>query len=150
MKTITAVVATAFLFAASPALADGDSHVETRVHVAPVVAGASLFGTTYAFSVVLGADTSNAHSFDAMYVPIAGPFITAGQALTAGGGQFGYFSVFVVPLVIADGLAQLTGAALLVYGLATPKKVTVHDAPHFSVTPVVGKTMTGVGASFAF
>lgn len=152
-KTTLALTALALLFASSPALADGDaSHVEDRVHVAPVVVGASLLGTAYMFSVIpaIGADVGNNHSFDAMYAPIVGPFVMAGQAFGPGGGQFGYFGIVVGSLFVADGLVQIAGATLLVYGLATPRKVTVHDAPHFSVVPVIGKNMTGIGGSLVF
>ena len=98
----------------------------------------------------IGADAGNTHFFDAMYVPVAGPFITAGQAFGQSGGPFGYFGFLVGSLFVADGVVQAAGTALLVYGLASPRKIFVHDAPRFSVTPVVGKGMTGVGAAFTF
>ncbi len=159
MRAAVLFVIAALSFAASPALADDlQPHVESKPNTAAIVTGASLFGTAYVVSVLptIGADVSGNHAFDAMYVPVVGPFITAARSFATANQSTGYFGSWgqsfangVGAIFVLDGITQVAGVVTLVAGLATPRRITVSE-PRVRVTPVVGKTMTGLGASFAF
>ncbi len=161
MKTKSAVlfVVAALSFAASPALADDSQpRIERKPNTAAIVTGASLLGTAYVISVLptIGADVGGDHEFDPLYAPIVGPFIAAARSFANANHSTGYFGSWgqsiatgMGVIFVVDGITQVAGVVTLVAGLATPRRIKMSE-PRIRVTPVVGKTMTGLGASFAF
>jgi hypothetical protein len=105
-----------------------------------VVGGAVVFALTYIGSA-LAATTGYANSADLtsargfLWVPAVGPFIQMGNATAAG-------DVFLV----LDGLAQVGGLSMLVYGLAAPRAETAFTPPKppaVSLVPMVTPQSTG-------
>lgn len=101
-------------------------HLETGVRTGVIVLGASLLGTAYGISLGVAVstgedDVGTAQGSGALYIPFAGPFVLMAQQDY--GGQFGglLFLVLGLPLLI-DGLAQVSGATLLIVGAAVPRK----------------------------
>jgi hypothetical protein len=81
-----------------------------------VWAGATLFMVPYVASVLAAttgylepADTTSARGF--LWIPAVGPFLMMGKASTAGQDA----------LLVLDGLAQIGGLTLFVYGMTTPR-----------------------------
>ncbi len=143
------------LGAPTSARADGPGNavtVETEPRWNVIVGGATLFGAPYFAGVfaTMGADVGHNTNFDALYIPIVGPFITAGQLFSASSGTLlPSFNNGVGAIFIVDGIAQVAGAAMFITGLAVPRKRRV-DNPSIHVQPVVGRTMTGVGLGGTF
>jgi hypothetical protein len=86
-----------------------------------VISGSIIFSVMY--GVTLMGAIASAIDVDSeylpMFIPLIGPFVTAGNAQH----MDGIWKFFLV----TDGLAQVTGAALLVAGLAWSEKVLVRD-----------------------
>jgi hypothetical protein len=119
-------------------------HLDTRIRTGPVAGGASLLGSLYLITIFvgllaqgLGEDSSSAGP---LFFPALGPFIAIGSLQASGAG-----SAFLV----LDGVLQSGGVALIIYGIAAPRKVQVrNDLGKLSVKPVpmvVGGTSPGVG-----
>ena len=103
-------------------------HVETHVSKPMVITGSVLFGTTYLASAAIGLTSlDNDYSEAApMLIPIAGPFITLGNANF--NNEYGKLAFMVVGLpLIFDGLAQTAGVITLIAGLASPRQSLVRD-----------------------
>jgi hypothetical protein len=123
-------------------------HVKTKIRAGLVGGGAGVLGGLWIISIFTGifgnigheVTTGEKDAWTPMYVPIVGPFITISTASTdlSGGGT---------ALLVVDGIAQAGGAAMLVLGLALPKKTLVRDAISFSPAPgvTVTPTFTGTG-----
>jgi hypothetical protein len=97
-------------------------HPTHRVKKALVAGGASLFALPYLASSVVAASgyeadngTVSARGF--LWIPGAGPFIMMG----------GTSSAAADVLLVLDGLAQIGGLTLFVYGAASPETVLVPD-----------------------
>jgi hypothetical protein len=105
-------------------VASGALPAAPRARSVPVWGGASLFALSYvasAFSATTGypADDGTTSSRTVMWVPLVGPFVTLGSTRSAGADA----------LLVLDGLAQIGGLTLFVYGLASAAPaVSPHDA----------------------
>jgi hypothetical protein len=97
---------------------------EDRHNMGLVIAGASVLGGSYLFfgfmpGAIATASCGNNTGCDTLwplFIPIAGPFIEIARAGTS-----------YAPLLVLDGLAQASGLALLIAGLATTHKVPVYS-----------------------
>ena len=145
------------LVAASSAHADDSTAPPPAGGTKDLAIGISLLATSYALSVVptIGADVGNNHNFDALYAPIAGPFVAAVQMFVAGTHETGMFASLGTGVddmagivFILDGIAQVAGAIEIGVGVA--KNARPHRAARVQVTPLVSRSIAGVGASFAF
>ena len=74
---------------------------------------------------------------NALYVPVFGPFIQAGQTSTSTGAFF----------YAIDGLVQAGGITMFVLGLAMPKRELVRNelGIEWSLQPILGRSETGMG-----
>jgi hypothetical protein len=107
-----------------------------------VVAGATLFTLTYLASAI-GATTGYVHDADTisnrgmLWIPAVGPFIMMGNTSSAAGNVF----------LVLDGLAQVGGLTMFVYGLLAPKTLVVPDAAssaaRISLVPILTSRSTG-------
>ena len=93
-----------------------------RTRRGAVIAGAVVFGSLYLLSTMAAAASSDNHgssssSLGALWVPGVGPFIQMASTREATGKY----------LLAIDGLGQLAGGALFVYGLSSPKIVLVRN-----------------------
>jgi len=110
-----------------------NAHIETRPDWSLVKAGLWTLGSTYVLSLAYALETCGAQmqcrgGSAFLYVPVVGPYFTAGQAPTTGGQALSVF----------DGVAQSVGAALVLAGLAFPDKFVVWQdkSTAAAVTPV--------------
>jgi hypothetical protein len=117
-------------------------HAETRARKGPIIAGALVFGVPYlysAFAASIGEDASRSSGSNpvaSLYVPVLGPFLEMSQTDSATA-RF---------ILILDGAAQATGAALLVYGIMSPKPVLVRNDLAMTVVPMrLAHDGTGLG-----
>ncbi len=114
-------------------------HTESRVRKGLVIGGAVTFGVMYfftAFGASVAHDTGG--GADALYAPVVGPFIQMGNT-DSYTGRF---------LLAVDGAAQALGAAMLIYGIASPKTVLVRNDLGMTTHLVpmrMGNGGTGVG-----
>lgn len=114
-------------------------HTESRVRRGFVVGGAVTFGVMYlltAFGASVASDVGG--GANALYIPVLGPFIQMGNS-DSSTGKF---------LLAVDGAAQAAGAAMLIYGIASPKTVLVRNDLGMTthVVPMrMGNGGTGVG-----
>jgi hypothetical protein len=117
-----------------------------RTHRGPIIAGSVTFGTLYFFSLLAaaaGTDAAknNGGSNDVawLYAPAVGPFLALTQSPSAVGNMF----------LIIDGLGQVAGLTLLIWGLTSPMTVLIRDdaaGPRLIPTPMLlGKDGGGVG-----
>jgi hypothetical protein len=93
------------------------ARIETKPNVGLIATGVSTFGVAYlgAFLYALGTCSAQQEcraGSNWLYLPIAGPFITAATAPTSGGAALAAF----------DGGVQVLGAALTIAGFLAPKK----------------------------
>jgi hypothetical protein len=153
-RTIAGLLVTSLFLLSSPARADDEHKPNPDVMIA---LGTGIFVVSYAAAVVptIGADAGNNHTFDALYAPLAGPFVAAVQMFTQPvTGTFSGISQavndFAGVLFLADGLAQVAGAIELTAGILAASQKQPITSARVSVTPLVGKSVAGVGASFAF
>jgi hypothetical protein len=111
-------------------------HAESRVRQNLVVGGSLIFGLPYLGSVWFGmalakfqAERGGGGIDPALFfVPVVGPFVALGACDE------------VEPLLLLDGIAQATGAAMIVLGVAWKKTVVV---PNTSVQVVVAPMRFG-------
>ena len=121
-------------------------HLRTKVRAGLVGGGAGVLGGLWIVSVFVGifgnlgnAITDSKEKWTPMYVPLVGPFITIGTASNdlSGGGT---------AALVLDGVGQVGGAAMIVLGIALPKKQLVRDVAFEPVKGVkVLPTFTGNG-----
>jgi hypothetical protein len=136
--------------------ADDDSGRRAPLGYTPVerprhhmmVGGLVTFGVSYSISAMVAAIGQDSCSYgcqnaeSAMWIPVAGPFIEMGQTDSATA------RVFLAGL----GVAQVTGAVLMYYGLTTTKKVYVRNdlVGNLMITPTAGNGASGFALSGSF
>jgi hypothetical protein len=145
-------------------------HLESRARKGLVVSGSIVFGVPYVLSAsVAGSSKTDADTW--LYVPLAGPFLDLANRkekcsapVMTGSGRFDVYCDDDAGqrfFLMTDGLMQVAGATLLIFGLAMPQKVLVRDdAPftgstrsHFawSVAPrTMGRSGYGIGLAGEF
>jgi hypothetical protein len=112
-----------------------------------VWAGASIFALSYlasAFSATTGymADDGTMSARTPLWVPAVGPFVMMGSTSSA-----------AADVVLAiDGLAQIGGLTMFVYGLRAPRAahVDTQSGPHVSVAPLVAHRVSGATLVLTF
>ena len=108
---------------------EGARLVEKR-RTGMVIAGAAMFGASYALSISLYAES---YSFSAwMIVPVIGPFVEAGGDSFTSGDRF---------ILVLDGLVQAAGLTLFIAGLVAKKRyveVWTGNEPGWMLAPRVG------------
>ncbi len=140
-------------------------HPATRTRSGLLAGGISMFSVPYLISVLVAAGNADTGNANALYIPVIGPFIQMGNVKTGSKtcDSFGYcyysgtdpagVAVADVFLVL-DGVLQGLGVAMAVYALAVPKTVLVRNdlgaLKNVTVTPMVGRTMTGLGVTGQF
>ena len=112
-------------------------HVEEKPRRGLVIAGAIVGGIPYFFSVVAAASANSQNATGYLYLPVAGPWITLGrrssgcdlgaQNMTTDQSLQCTADIFAVMGLIADGILQGTGAALLLSGELATKEALVRD-----------------------
>jgi hypothetical protein len=116
-------------------------HRAQAVRLGLLIAGLSVFGASYVSVAWLSLATPNG-AFPYPAIPVAGPLILGGALL---GGNV--LNAFVGAVLIADGVGQIAGLAILLYSLARPAVWLERDAPPpVSLSLVPG----GVGVSGHF
>ena len=123
-------------------------HPVERTRRGPIIAGAIVFGIFYFFSALAAAvqqDASNNNtSATWLYAPVVGPFVTTTQNNSATANVF----------LVLDGLAQATGATLLIWGLTSPQTLLVRDdmlGVHVAPRPMLlGRNGGGFGLVGSF
>lgn len=112
-----------------------------------MVGGLVTFGVSYSISAMVAAIGQDScygcqNQDSAMWIPVAGPFIEMGQTDSATA------RVFLAGL----GIAQVTGAVLMYYGLTTTKKVYVRNdlVGSMMITPTVGNGASGFALAGSF
>jgi hypothetical protein len=118
-------------------------HVEKRMRVGLAIAGAATFGGFYLPSAFIaavgGMRVSGDNELAALWVPVAGPFILMGQPKMEG----------AAPFLLVDGLGQLAGATMLVFGLFGEKDVLVRtERATLRVTPAAAGAGVGLSGTF--
>lgn len=135
-------------------------HVESKVRTRVVVGGAVTLGGAFAITAIgavmaitmqSGESDSNpplrgnlGQNFKPLFVPVLGPFIAIGTTQPNGAGT---------ALLIADGVVQVGGFAMLLAGLGLRKKELVRNdsgALDLAVTPIASPGLAGVGIVGAF
>ncbi len=124
-----------------------DYHEQQRIRLPLVVAGSVIFGAFYlppALGAVIGA--AGGHGSGGVgAIPIVGPFALM-PTLHGSAAALDFF-------LVADGLAQAAGAAMLITGLAAPRRVLVRDVAGIHVVPTpmtFGKSSAGLGLTGTF
>ena len=114
----------------------------SRVRKGPIIGGAVTFGSLYllsAFAAAIGEDASrNENELAALWIPIVGPFVQMAKTDSATANMF----------LALDGAGQGVGAALLIWGLVSPKTVLVRNdlaGVDVRVTPIATKVCRGSG-----
>jgi len=138
-------------------------HVGSKTRVGMIIGGAVITGITWGitalgaaafsaadkttdnFNVALGGK-ARPTDVTPLYIPVAGPFI---QVATTGGGVVG--KVFL----LLDGAIQAGGAAMIIYGIVSPREFLVRDAkkttkPTWTVAPGVGPGQQGLSVVGTF
>ncbi len=118
-------------------------HEESHARLGLVITGACLFGTFYLFTSMAAAISNDeGSSVNALYVPVFGPFIQAGETSTSTGAFF----------LALDGLVQAGGVTMFALGLAMPKKELVRNdlGVQWSLKPMIGRNQTGMGVVGSF
>lgn len=114
-------------------------HLEERPRRGPVIAGVVVLSSAYALGLIAGSADNFPNESGWLVVPVLGPWITLAtrhQEQDCSFNTNGTISGDCVSsddnnttrtVLVLDGLTQATGAALLIYGLASPKKVVARD-----------------------
>lgn len=111
-----------------------------------IVGGAVTFGVSYglsAFVAAIGEDANHSNNeVGAMWIPVAGPWIQAGQTDSATGKFF----------LVGMGSAQVAGAIMLYYGLTTTQRVLVRNdlVGSLTVSPMAARGAQGMVLSGRF
>jgi hypothetical protein len=144
-------------------------HLETRARKGLVVAGPIVFGVPYFLSLSVAA--SSRYSPDRwLYAPVVGPFIDLASrkeecTASPSGNTVTYYNCgddsTTRFFLMFDGLMQVSGMAMLIFGLALPQSVLVRDDAPFvgskpktfawSIAPQkFGRSGYGVGMAATF
>jgi hypothetical protein len=119
--------------------------VEQRATRSLILLGGSMFGASYLVSAVVAGTVLTKNEPDAsrmapLLIPVAGPFITLAN-VNGGPGAAVFLTI--------DGVFQLTGAAMLVGGIAFPEKVLVlKPFPGATARVTVGPGSAGLAGEF--
>jgi hypothetical protein len=107
--------------------------IEERTRRGPLIAGPIVFGVPYFIGLLASSAADYKNDSGWLVVPVIGPWAT----LAARRGCDSYDSDYpydteaecrsVRTLLIIDGVMQVTGAALFIWGLTSPKKVLVRE-----------------------
>lgn len=135
-------------------------HVEERLRRGPLIAGPIVLGVPYVLGLTIASEYGFRNQSGWLVVPVVGPFITAatrdkdcidtyestdspdGECQEEGGMR---------TVLIMDGLAQATGAILMLWGLTSPVKVQIrNDVANVNVAPTKVGTGYGVAATGTF
>jgi len=112
-------------------------------------------GATFAASYVIAAGVgSQWNGTNYGLIPIAGPFIMTGQLLNSGPscGADGRplcdlgrtLLVLLAACTAIDGVAQIGGATLLIYGALAPDRVAVPERPSARMVPLATPEGSGL------
>jgi hypothetical protein len=126
---------------------------EERMRSGMVIAGALALGIPYTLGLYGAAAANFDNGSGWLAVPAAGPFLMIGardgscdehtegsrQALECAG------DVYLTMLLVLDGLVQTAGAALLLIGVTSPKKLWVRQDIALSVSPTRVGSGYGLG-----
>lgn len=119
-------------------------HPEKRVRKGLIIAGAVTFGVMYSMSAFSAA---KGDGDKALFVPVLGPFIQLGHLDSSP------IAPYVGAILVADGVAQTVGVAMLIAGLASKKHVLVRQdvaTTTVRITPLtMGYAGAGVGIGLA-
>ena len=115
-------------------------HVESRVRRGPIIAGSIMFGITYFVNVIAAGET-NGDEADWLYIPVIGPWVWVEKCDQAND---------ECTFLTLHALTHTMGAALLIYGLAAPKKRLVRDDVGLAVHPARVGSGTGLVLSGKF
>jgi len=112
-------------------------HLEERPRRGPVIAGTVIVASAYALGLTVASTDNFPNSTGWLVVPVVGPWITlAARHQTQDCVGFNSTGDICAntdennttrTFLVLDGLTQATGAILLIYGLASPKKVVARD-----------------------
>jgi hypothetical protein len=92
-----------------------------------------MFGTTYFFDVI-GAAGSDVESDDVLLLPVAGVWLFFADGCTSSDANV------LCALLALHAITHTVGSALLIYGVAAPRKVLVRDYARFVIAPApIGK-----------
>jgi hypothetical protein len=131
-------------------------HEVKQIRLGLVIAGASIFGTTYLATAVPSLIVAGQGAPEAAVgaIPVAGPFALLGLIFRPSpSGDNNFDGVGFIPIFVADGLLQAAGAAMLIAGIVSPKRVMVPDNAKVHIVPVtvrLGKAGAGVGVAGTF
>jgi hypothetical protein len=133
--------------------------VEERARRGPIIAGSIVLGIPYVLGLwaAAAADFRN-HSYW-LVVPAIGPMLTlwtrddacnedADDTNSDAGDCIG--DAFLGTFLVLDALMQTAGGAVLIYGVASTKKVLVREGAEWSVGPRKVGTGHGFGISGTF
>ncbi len=116
-------------------------HPARQLRVGWIISGSVVFSVLYFWSAFTAdghyanPDDKGRANADALYVPVAGPFIQMSQPNNVAGNVFN----------VIDGLGQAAGIVMLVYGLTSPKTIVVRDSPASLWLPTPYLTPRGGG-----
>jgi hypothetical protein len=132
-------------------------HEVKQIRLGLVIAGASIFGTAYLVTAVPSLVVAGGGAPEAAVgaIPVAGPFALLGLMFRPPprGTDNNFNGVALIPIFVADGIVQAAGAAMLIAGIASPKRVQVPDDAKVHVVPVpvrLGQAGTGIGLAGTF
>jgi hypothetical protein len=116
--------------------------VRERVRRGPIIAGSIVLGVPYVLGLITASATDFSNQSGWLTVPAVGPWITLASRRSCDSyanrsfdGSVDEDSCRAVRTVLVlDGIMQVTGAALFVWGVTSPKKVLVRQEA-WSVTP---------------
>jgi hypothetical protein len=115
-------------------------HVESRVRRGPIIAGSIMFGTTYFVDIIIASESSSKDA-DWLYLPVVGPWSLVSDCNDTND---------ECTFLMMHALTHTMGAALLVYGIAAPKKRLVRDDARLIVHPARVGSGNGLVLSGAF
>jgi hypothetical protein len=121
-------------------------HVEERARKGMVIAGSIVLGVPWVLGITIASGYDFTNQSGWLVVPALGPWITIAARKTDTICSYAGTSVSNCPednsvrtLLILDGLTQAAGTIMLVYGLASSKKVIARDfvgSLHFTPAPM--------------
>ena len=117
----------------------------------PIIAGALSLAGSYTFTAWMGLvlngleegrTPGNATDFSWLYIPVAGPFLQLSHMNKSDANmpQVGF---------VMEGITQAVGAALLLYGLSSPRAILMRN-DQLSIVPMVGAGTSGLTVAGRF
>jgi hypothetical protein len=114
-------------------------HVESRARRGPIIAGASMAGSTYLVNLLVAANNENNTAAEWLYVPGVGPWVFLADDRGC------KREANTCELWLIHTLTHTIGLALVVYGVAARRKVAVRDDYGIRISPA----RVGSGRGFA-